>query len=240
MKTEVELLSRRISDNFVKAFTTYHLLQDGDRVLVGLSGGKDSLCLLEMMVRRARIRHPEFSVEAIHVRMDNVDYEASTDYLQTFCRDLEVRLHVVHTRFEPSDSKPACFLCSWNRRKQMFNLAQELGCNKIALGHHKDDLIYTALMNLTFQGRFSTMPAILHMRRMPLSIIRPLCFVDESDIARYAQLRDYRPQVKRCPHEDLTNRHRMTRLLADIEAINPEARYSIWKAILHDDIMIQY
>ena len=232
MRAEVDLLEKRIRERFVKAFVTYHLLEDGDYVLVGLSGGKDSLCLLEMLGKRAKIDQPKFRVEAIHVRMENISYETSTDYLEQFCKELDVSLHIVTTRFEASDKKPPCFLCSWNRRKQLFNLAQELGCNKIALGHHQDDLLHTCLMNQFYQGRFDTMPALLKMRKMPLSIIRPLCMVEESDIRRYAELRGYEKQVKLCPYETASHRDDMRQLFEQIQRMNPEARHSLWNAIV--------
>jgi tRNA(Ile)-lysidine synthase TilS/MesJ len=231
MRTEVDRLEKRIRERFVKAFVTYHLIEDGDHILVALSGGKDSLCLLEMLGKRAKIDKPQFKVEALHVRMENIAYETSTDYLQHFCDELGVPLHVVTTSFEPSDQKPPCFLCSWNRRKQMFNLAQELGCNKIALGHHQDDLLHTSLMNLFYQGRFDTMPALLKMRKMPLSIIRPLCLIDEEDISRYAELSHYEKQVKLCPHEHETNRTAIAEVYQSMQRINPEARFSLWRAI---------
>lgn len=232
MRTEVDLLEKRIRERFVKAFVTYRLLEDGDHVLVGLSGGKDSLCLLEMLGKRARIDQPRFRVEAIHVRMENISYETSTDYLEQFCKTLDVPLHIVTTRFEPSEQKPPCFLCSWYRRKAVFNLAQELGCNKIALGHHQDDLLHTCLMNQFYQGRFDTMPALLKMRKMPLSIIRPLCMVEEQDIRRYAELRGYEKQVKLCPYETASHRDDMRRLFGQIQQMNPEARHSLWNAIV--------
>jgi tRNA(Ile)-lysidine synthase TilS/MesJ len=232
MRTEVDLLEKRIRERFVKAFVTYHLLEDGDHVLVGLSGGKDSLCLLEMLGKRAKIDQPKFRVEAIHVRMENISYETSTDYLEQFCKELDVPLHIVTTRFEASDKKPPCFLCSWNRRKQLFNLAQELGCNKIALGHHQDDLLHTCLMNQFYQGRFDTMPALLKMRKMPLSIIRPLCMIEENDIRRYAELRGYEKQVKLCPYETASHRDDMRQLFEQIQQQNPEARHSLWNAIV--------
>ena len=231
MKTETELLRKRLNERFVRAFVTYHLLEDDDHVLVGLSGGKDSLLLTELLARRARIHHPRFKVEAVHVRMENINYETSTDYLQRFCHELDIPLHLVTTRFEESRQKPACFLCSWYRRKELFNLAQELGCNKIALGHHRDDIIHTTLMNLTFQGRFGTMPALLRMRKMPLSIIRPLCLIDEADIRRYAELCGYEKLIKSCPFENDTNRTAVANLYAEMERMNPEARFSIWKAL---------
>ena len=247
MRTEVDLLEKRIRERFVKAFVTYHLLEDGDHVLVGLSGGKDSLCLLEMLGKRAKIDQPRFRVEAIHVRMENISYETSTDYLEQFCKELDVPLHIVTTSFSATPAnhtspfsnpnsqlkqKPPCFLCSWNRRKQLFNLAQELGCNKIALGHHQDDLLHTCLMNQFYQGRFDTMPALLKMRKMPLSIIRPLCMVEENDIRRYAELRGYEKQVKLCPYETASHRDDMRQLFEQIQQMNPEARHSLWNAIV--------
>ena len=248
MIKEEERLFKKLNERFVRAFVTYKLLEDDDHVLVGLSGGKDSLLLTELLAKRAHIDHPRFRVEAIHVRMENVRYETSTDYLQQFCDNLGVPLHIVTTSFDSNDSsqpndsslftlhssfkkKPPCFLCSWYRRKQLFNLAQELGCNKIALGHHRDDIIRTALMNLTFQGRFDAMPARLKMRKMPLSIIRPLCLIDEEDISRYAELSHYEKQVKLCPHEHETNRTAIAEVYQSMQRINPEARFSLWRAI---------
>lgn len=239
MVNESERLFKHINERFVKAFVTYHLLEDDDHVLVGLSGGKDSLLLTELLAKRARIHHPRFRVEALHVRMENIHYETSPDYLQHFCEVLDVPLHIHTTSFDsslstlhsPLKQKPPCFLCSWYRRKQLFNVAQQLGCNKIALGHHRDDLIKTALMNLTFQGRFEAMPARLKMRKMPLTIIRPLCLVDEADIRQYAAMSQYKKQRKQCPYEHDTNRTSVADLYEAMQRLNPEARYSLWRAI---------
>ena len=259
---ESRRLEKRLNERFVKAMATYHLIEDDDHILVGLSGGKDSLLLLELLAKRAKIEHPRFKVEALHVRMENIHYETDTSYLQQFCDNLGVRLHVRTTSFETIENgkliiengkssmfnlqssirrkqKQPCFLCSWNRRKQLFNLAQELGCNKIALGHHQDDLIHTALMNLTFQGRFGTMPARLKMRKMPLAIIRPLCMIEEQDIKAYAELQGYQKQQKLCPYETGSHRTDIKRLYDAIEQMNPEARYSIWRALESDNRLIE-
>ena len=257
-ESESRRLERRLKERFVKAMATYRLIGDGDRILVGLSGGKDSLLLTELLAQRARIQHPRFLVEALHVRMENIHYESDTSYLEHFCKDLGITLHIVTTRFDTASSsseatssspsvpytaavpqspaalrrqKQPCFLCSWNRRKQLFNLAQQLGCNKIALGHHQDDIIHTALMNLTFQGRFGTMPAMLRMRKMPLAIIRPLCLIEEADIKAYAALRGYQQQKKRCPYETGSHRTDIRQLYDDMQRLNPEARNSIWRAL---------
>ena len=220
---------------------TYHLIDDGDRILVALSGGKDSLCLLDLLAQRQRIFMPRFSIEAIHIRMENIAYETDTNYLEDFCRQRNVNLHVVNTSFDASTDKrkSPCFLCSWNRRKQMFNLAQEIGCNKIALGHHMDDLIHTALMNECFQGRFDTMPVFLQMKKMPLAIIRPLCLCHESDIKAYAEQEGYQKQRKLCPYEKDSYRTDIQQIFHQMESLNPEARYSIWNALEREGKLVE-
>jgi tRNA(Ile)-lysidine synthase TilS/MesJ len=250
---ESRRLEKRLNERFVKAMATYHLIEDDDRILVGLSGGKDSLLLLELLAKRAKIHHPRFSVEALHVRMENIHYKTDTSYLQSFCDALGVPLHVKTTHFEVLDEssminiqssikrkqKQPCFLCSWMRRKEIFNLAQELGCNKIALGHHQDDILHTALMNLCFQSRFASMPARLKMRKMSLTIIRPLCMIQEKDIKAYAELQGYQKQQKLCPYETGSHRTDIKRLYEEMERISPEARYSIWGALEADNKLIE-
>ena len=257
---ESRRLEKRLKERFVKAMATYHLIEDDDRILVGLSGGKDSLLLTELLANRAKIDHPRFSVEALHVRMENIQYETDTSYLQQFCKALGVKLHIVTTHFEVQEAslaptgsqenlkpqtsnlkkqKQPCFLCSWNRRKQLFNLAQELGCNKIALGHHQDDILHTALMNLTFQSHFATMPVRLKMRKMPLTLIRPLCLIQETDIKAWAELQGYEPQKKRCPYETSSNRTSIKAVYEQLEQLNPEVRYSLWSALETDNKLIE-
>ena len=234
-------LEQRILKRFHKALAAYSLIEDGDRILVGLSGGKDSLCLLELLARRMRVSRPAFSVDAMHIRMDNIRYETDTAYLHDFCGALGVRLHVATTGFDTrrDSKKPVCFLCSWYRRKLLFNAAQELGCNKIALGHHKDDIVQTALMNLFSQGHFATMPARLAMRKMPLAIIRPLCMEDEADIAALAEARGYKELLKSCPYEAASSRDDVRRMLAEAERINPDVRHSIFNALLAEGKLVE-
>lgn len=241
MHDSADILKRRIQKHFRVALATYRLVDDGDKILVGLSGGKDSLCLLELLALRQRIFRPSFSIEAIHVRMDNISYKSDTSYLSRFCEGYGVPLHIVTTGFEhrPGDRKPVCFLCSWHRRKEMFRVAQERGCNKIALGHHNDDIIHTALMNLIYQGRFSTMPASLRMRKMPLTIIRPLCLEHESDLSLYAQWRHYQPQEALCPFEDVSKRTFIRRLFQRLEGLCPDVRNSLWNALEKDGKLME-
>ena len=234
-------MEKRLAERMVKAMATFKLIDDDDRILVGLSGGKDSLCLLELLARRSMIQHPRFEVAALHVRMENIQYESDTTYLEQFAADLGVRLHVVTTSFDISTDtrKSPCFLCSWYRRKAMFNFAQEHHYNKIALGHHQDDILHTTLMGLMYQGQFGSMPARLAMRKMPLTLIRPMCMIPESEIIQYAAMRGYRKQNKICPYETSSHRTSVKALFDEIESINPEARSNIWRALVNEGKMVE-
>ena len=223
----------RLTKRFHKACADYQLIADGDHILIGLSGGKDSLLLTELLGRRAQIYVPRFRVTALHVRVKERDYHSDLSYLQRFCDEAKVPLLVrdVETGGDSEKDTSPCFLCSWYRRKELFNTAQELGCNKIAFGHHRDDIAQTLLMNLIFQGAYATMPPILQMDKMPLQLIRPLCLIDEADIITYAAMRNYQKQTKLCPFEHVSSREKVKGLLEEIKALNPEALDSIYGAL---------
>lgn len=239
--TENEILERRIWRHFNKGIMEYGLLEEGDRILLGISGGKDSLALLEFMARRARIYRPKIHLEALHVRMANIAYESDDHYLEEFAARHGVTLHLRETSFDASTDtrKSPCFLCSWNRRKMLFETAKELGCNKIALGHHQDDILHTALLNFSFQGQFSTMPARLRMRKFPMTIIRPFCMVQEKDLVAWAALQEYRKQKKQCPYEKDSHRTDMRNIFDQIEQMNPESRHSMWNALEREGKLVE-
>lgn len=232
----IEHLTRK----FHKACADYGLIEDGDHILIGLSGGKDSLLLTELLGRRAKIYKPRFTVTALHVRVKERDYQTDLSYLEHFCQEAGVPLVVRDTEIGEArdtgipghrDINNPCFLCAWYRRKTLFNTAQELGCNKIAFGHHRDDVIETLLMNLIYQGAFATMPPMLQMDKMPIRIIRPLCLIDEADIVAYAAQQNYQKQTKLCPFEHVSARDKVKKLLADIKALNPEAMDCMYGAL---------
>ena len=237
----LEKQRERITKRFHKACADYGLIADGDHILIGLSGGKDSLLLTELLGRRAQIYKPRFTVTALHVRVKERDYHTDLSYLETFCQEAKVPLIVRDTEImnegvrelvnERVKETNPCFLCSWYRRKTLFNVAQELGCNKIAFGHHRDDVAQTLLMNLFFQGAFATMPPILQMDKMPLQLIRPLCLIDETDIVEYAAMRGYEKQTKLCTFEHVSSREKVKELLEHIKTLNPEAIDSMYGAM---------
>lgn len=227
IKAEQKVLKR-----FNKGCVDYHLLEDGDRILIALSGGKDSLELVRLLAQRAHIYKPHIEVEAAHIIMDNIPYETDRTYLQNFCEENGIRLHILHSSFDESTDprKTRCFLCAWNRRKTLFEFAVNNGFNKIALGHHMDDILITLLMNITFVGSHSTMQPRLSLKHYPLTIIRPLCLVHESDIKQVAQALLFNKQKTLCPYEEATRRADMQAIFQQLEQLNPEARYSLWRS----------
>lgn len=226
-------MERKIRKLFRKACSDYHLLNDGDRILIALSGGKDSLELVRLLVQQARIYKPSIQVEAAHVIMDNIPYETERSYIEQFCENEGVKLHILHSSFDESTDprKTHCFLCAWNRRKALFEFAVDNKYNKVALGHHMDDFLVTALMNATFEGSFSSMKPEMQMEHYPLSVIRPLCLVHEQMIREVAENEGFQKQKTLCPYEHETQRTQMTAVLAQLEQLNAEARYSLWHAI---------
>ena len=231
---ELRRLQSRLTKCFHKACADYGLIADGDHVLVGLSGGKDSLALVELLGKRAQIFVPRFRVTALHVRVRERAYLSDMSALEKFCQAFGVSLIVKDTEITEKPArgeKDPCFLCAWYRRKVLFETAQELGCNKIALGHHKDDIVETLLMNLVFQGAFATMPPCLPMEKMPIQIIRPLCLIEEKDLVRYAELQAYPKQTRLCPFEKESSRAEVKQLLTTLERLNPNVRDSLWGAM---------
>lgn len=226
-------IADKIYFNFRKAIDRFGLIEENDKIMVGLSGGKDSLALIEFLARKQRAHRPNFSIVAVHISMSNIPYQAEIEYLKEYCKAHNVDFIHDITSFDSSTDKrkTPCFLCSWTRRKRMFALAKELKCNKIALGHHLDDMLQTLLMNLTFQGSFSTMPPMLTMNKFDMKVIRPLCLVEESLIAELANTRNYKKQAKNCPYESDSHRHSIETVLEQMVQLNPNAKSSLLRAM---------
>lgn len=228
--TEEEMLFRKVEDKVRKAIRDYSLINDGDKILIGLSGGKDSLALVDLLGRRSKVFSPRFQIIVAHIVMKNIPYSSDLEYLKSCAAEHDIPFILHETEFDASRKSP-CFLCSWTRRKALFDIAKREGCNKIALGHHQDDILETLLMNITFQGAFGTMPPKLKMSKFDMEIIRPMCLVEEKELLRIAEWKGYRKQIKNCPYESGSSRKDMKAVLASLESLNPEARYSLWASM---------
>lgn len=234
-------LHKKLMRQMGEAVREFSLIENGDYILLGLSGGKDSLALLDFLGEMMNRTNRSFRVVALHVRVGGVDYLSDMDYLRRQAEKWGIPFQVERIEMEAdrNEKRTPCFLCSWHRRKVLFRVAQELGCNKIALGHHQDDILRTALMNLAFNGTFSTMPAKLTMRKFPVTIVRPLAKMCEDDLRMWASLQHYEPVRKVCPHDDKSNRTNVVRVVNEFAALTPEYRSNIWHALLKAGALVQ-
>jgi len=230
-------LETRIARKVTTAITEYDLIADGDRIMVGLSGGKDSWALiqiLDVLRRRAPI---DFSVVAVNIDSGYEGYEHKK--LAEACAARGWELHIEHTRIGDTiedildASATPCSLCARLRRGALYRLATEVGATKIALGHHADDFIETLLLNLFFQGSLKAMPARLVSDNGEHVVIRPLVYVTESEARAYARECALPIIGCCCPAcGDLgLQRQRVKRLIAELEIEHPEIRNSMIRAL---------
>lgn len=217
---------------FNKACTRYGLLSDSDRILLALSGGKDSMLMAMLMAGRAKIFRPSIHVEAAHVVMENIPYETDLQYMQEFCDGLGLPLNILRTSFDEATDrrKTRCFLCAHYRRKILMEYAREHGFNKVSLGHHMDDFLATMLMNMLYEGSFSSISPSMSMQHYPLTLIRPMCLIPEQMITSLASAMNMVRQNRPCPYEDKTRRSEMEALARNLCALHTEARRSMWHA----------
>src|SRR5215471_9160082 len=230
-------LEARIAKKVTKAITEFNLIEDGDRVMVGLSGGKDSWALiqiLDVLRKRAPIT---FSIVAVNIDSGYEGYEHHK--LTEACAERGWELHVEHTTIGETiedildDSATPCSLCARLRRGALYRLADTVGATKIALGHHADDFIETLLLNIFFQGSIKAMPARLVSDNGKHVVIRPLAYVLESEARQYAKASDLPIIGCCCPAcGDLSlQRQRMKKLVAQLEVEHPEIKSSILRAL---------
>jgi len=229
-----------IRAKFKKALNDYRLIENDDHILIGLSGGKDSLALVQLLGERMKIHVPRFKATAVHILVENIGYSSDVDYLKKFSEQngIPFLIRTISYENKPENKKPECFLCSWYRRKALFSVAKELHCNKIALGHHLDDTIETILMNLIFQGAFAGMPPKLSMDKFDMTIIRPLSYISEKEVIELQRIMKFKPQIKNCPFEKNTSRSKVKELIRQFELLNPQVRESIRKA--SENIKVDY
>ena len=216
-----------------KAQKVHGFFSEGDKILMGVSGGKDSLLLLEVFGELCSKRKYNLEVTPVHIKIKNIGYNINFDAIHQICDHYHFKLKIIEADidFDPDHKKGPCFVCSWHRRKLLYATARELGCNKIALGHHMDDAVQTLLMNMIYHGSISSMPVSLSMFQGELEIIRPLLFVSEKEIIEYKNIRNFPELIKDCPYGSDTKRNTMKELIEVLEKINPSAGLNIFRSM---------
>lgn len=230
-------LEKRLARKTTKAIVDFDMIEDGDRVMVGLSGGKDSWALMQILDALRRRAPVEFSVIAVNVDSGYVDYKHETIARTCEARGWEYRIE--HTKIgEIIDDKlderaTPCSLCARLRRGVLYRIADEVGATKIALGHHAEDFIETLLLNLFFSGSLKAMPARLLSDDRQHVVVRPLVYVSEEEAREYTEQAGLPVIGCCCPVcGDLSlQRQRMKRLLVDLEREHPGVKQSMLKAL---------
>ena len=237
-----------------RALSEYPMIERGDSVLLGASGGKDSTALAEFLASLKKRRCPlDFRLEALHVSTEfeeapppgNADFNdgradgrknAGFDSVRALFAEWEIPLHTVNVsvlgRLKPG-KKMNCWWCSTQRRTELNNFAISHGFNKIALGHHLDDILETLLMNALDRGELSTMPPVLSYRNYPVTVIRPLCFADVAMIASHAKARGWYAATCTCAWQANSQRREAREKLKALTAGSREKKLMLFEALRH-------
>ena len=224
-----------------RAADDYHMIEEGDKIAVGVSAGKDSLSLLYALAELRRFYPKHFELTAVTVDMRFNDLEgggAASDFtpIAELCMKLGVPYHVEPSNiakivFDIRKESNPCSLCAKLRRGMVNDTAKKLGCNKVALGHHFDDAVETFMLNLFYEGRLGCFSPVTYLDRTDITVIRPFIYAPEKDIRYFAAAAELPVIESSCPANRNTEREAMKKLLADIEFQNKGLRHRIFGAM---------
>lgn len=219
-----------------KALHDYAMVQDGDRIAVGLSGGKDSWALLWLLARLRQRAPLTFKLFPIYIDPGFPDGPA--EVIDAFGRRLGFEVVIEHTdhgvvAHSDANRENPCFLCSRLRRKRLFEIADRMRCRKLALGHNKDDLIETFFLNVCYAGEISTMLPSQSFFNGDLTVIRPLAYANESSIQRYADEMGWPIKPNPCPSAGSSKRREVKQMLYRLYEGNPKIKGNIFRALRH-------
>lgn len=222
-----------------KAVDEYQMIQEGDHIAVGISGGKDSLTLFYALhgLKRFYPNHFELSAITVDLGYEQCDFTP----IKELCREMEIPYHIVKTDiaqilFAERKEKNPCSLCAKMRKGALNQAVKEIGCNKIAYAHHKDDIIETMILSLFFEGRFYSFSPKTYLDRMDLTVIRPIMFVDEADVIGFKNKYNLPVVKSACPVDGYTKRQYAKDLLADLNRQYPGIKQRMFTAILNGNI----
>lgn len=222
-----------------QAVDEFNMIEEGDKVAIGVSGGKDSLALLYALAGLRNFYPKKFEVVGIAVDLGYGEFDLSS--VKKLCEDLDVEFHVVKTEIasivkEKVANGTYCAMCAKLRKGALNNYAKELGCNKVAYAHHKDDMIETMLLSLLYEGQFYTFAPTTYYKEVDLTVIRPFIYISEAEIIGFRNKYGLTCVKNPCPHDGITRREYVKSLLKQIHKDNPEAKNKMLSAIMKDEI----
>ncbi len=222
-----------------RAVDDYRMILPGDRIAVGISGGKDSLTLLYALHGLKRFYPSAFELQAITVDLGFPDFDLSR--IQALCEQLEVPYTIVKSEigqiiFQERKETNPCSLCAKMRKGALNEKAKELGCNKIAYAHHQDDVVETMLLSLIYEGRFYSFSPYTYLDRMDLTVIRPMLYIPEAEVIGFQNLMKLPVCKSPCPADGHTRREYAKDLLRQLNQENPGVKERMFSAILNGNI----
>ncbi len=222
-----------------KAADDYSMIQDGDKIAVGISGGKDSLTLLTALHGLQRFYPAHFTLHAITVDLGFDGFDLSS--IQDYCDSLDVPYSIIKTNignvvFDIRHEQNPCSLCAKLRKGALNAEAKRQNCNKVAYAHHKDDIVETMMLSMLYEGRFYAFPPVTYLERTQLTVIRPLMYANEQDIAGFARDEQLPVCSNPCPADGHTRREYVKQLLRRLDQENPGARDRMFHAIINGNI----
>ena len=220
-----------------KAIEDYKLIDEGDHIAVGISGGKDSLTLLYAMAGIQKFYPKHFELSAVTVDLGFPGFYESLDPIRELCDKLSVHYEVVRTDiarivFEARQENNPCALCATLRKGALNRAIKKMGCNKVAYAHHRDDLIDTLMMSIIYEGRIHTFTPKTYLDRMEISVIRPMLYVPEMDVIGFRNKYELPVVVNPCPEDGESKRTYINDLVRRIEKENPGSKQRIFHSIL--------
>ena len=227
-----------------KAILEYRMIERGDRLLIGVSGGPDSLSLLNLLHERCTYGKDDFSITAIHIDLGfEEEGTQAREILENHFQKLGVEYRIIPTEISrealaPDARKNPCFICSHQRRRKVYEATHRENCNKIAYGHHKDDIVETLLINILYGRKIEAMNPVQEVFRGKMHIIRPLVYVEEELLKKYA-LEKKLPQLPRmCPMDGQTRRQHVKEIIAGLQEQeqNANIRENIFRSLGHVNI----
>lgn len=228
-----QYIIKKLQGKVNQAIYGYNLIDQGNKIMVGLSGGKDSYALLDLLVNRRKVLPIKFELHACHVQATDMTYRADIAFMEQYCAQNNVKFHLrqISVEYNPNDRKPACFICSWKRRKMLFTTAREAGCSRLALGHHLDDAIETLLLNMINHSSISSIPPKLSMFNGEIFLIRPLTTCLDKELQKYSQIMGFPAEKEPCQFDKDTHRNTVRELIGHMEQINRDARENIYRSM---------
>lgn len=221
-----------------RADEDFGLIHDGDKIAVGVSGGKDSISLLYALRLYQYFSKTKYDI--VGVTLDMGLFHPDTNEINEFCKKNDIKYEVVETKignivFEARNEQSPCSLCSNLKRGALHNAALSLGCNKVALGHHFDDVLETLMMSLLYEGRFHTFSPITYMERKGIYVIRPMVYASEMEIAGVAKRHNLPVFASGCPADGITKREEMKDRVKEIIKIYPDFKERVLTALKNKD-----